>query len=98
VPIPRPEQYLETVVRRATVCPSRVDPRIWRARGPTELDLIDRLGLEIALNDSIESRAISGELETLERAWRDSEEVAAIADRLLIPSSVSEKLSRLRNQ
>ncbi|HUQ83713.1 MAG TPA: hypothetical protein VM076_21355 [Gemmatimonadaceae bacterium] len=44
------------------------------------LPLVDRLALEMAANEDTERRALDGELTELERAWRDAEEVAAIAD------------------
>lgn len=40
----------------------------------------ERLALEIAMNEDAERQAMQGELEALEAAWRDAEEVAAIAD------------------
>jgi len=44
------------------------------------LPLVDRLALEMAANEDTERRALEGELTELERAWRDAEEVATIAD------------------
>ena len=44
------------------------------------LPLVDRLALEMAANEDTERRALAGELLELERAWREAEEVAAIAD------------------
>lgn len=55
-----------------------------------------RLALEMAAHEERERRALEGELALLERAWRDAEEVAEIADRLLIPDAVTQALSRLR--
>ena len=46
------------------------------------LPLVDRLALEMAANEDTERRAMAGELLELERAWRDAEEIAAIADGL----------------
>lgn len=43
-----------------------------------------RLALEMALHEEQERRALEGELWMLERAWREAEEIAAIADRLLL--------------
>lgn len=42
----------------------------------------DRLALEMAAHEDDERRALAGELSALEAAWRDAEEVAAIADGL----------------
>ena len=44
-----------------------------------------KLGLEMALHEEDERRALEGELWRLERAWRDAEEIAGIADNLLLP-------------
>ena len=41
-----------------------------------------RLALEMALHEESERRAMEGELALLEAAWRQAEEIAAIADRL----------------
>jgi hypothetical protein len=46
------------------------------------LPAVDRLALEMAANEDIERRALAGELEALHAAWRDAEEIAAIADEL----------------
>ena len=40
------------------------------------------LALEMALHEEQERRALEGELSLLEAAWREAEEIAAIADRL----------------
>jgi hypothetical protein len=40
------------------------------------------LALEMALHEESERRALEGELTLLESAWREAEEIAAIADRL----------------
>jgi hypothetical protein len=45
-----------------------------------QLPVADRLALEMAANEDAEQRAMRGELEELEAAWRDAEEIAAIAD------------------
>ncbi len=47
-----------------------------------------RLGLEMAAQESAERRALEGELAELEREWRAAEEIAAIADDLLLPDRI----------
>jgi hypothetical protein len=47
-----------------------------------------RLAMEIAAHEDTERRAMEGELAELERSWREAEEIAAIADNLLLPPSV----------
>jgi len=54
------------------------------------------LALEMALHESDERRALEGELAELEQRWRDAEEIAAIADSLLLPESVTDRLHRAR--
>lgn len=64
--------------------------------GLFSLPTSERLALEMALHEEAERRAMEGELEELERAWRDAEEVAAIADNLLVPRSVDEEFRKLK--
>ncbi|MDE2654981.1 MAG: hypothetical protein OXI71_14340 [Gemmatimonadota bacterium] len=45
-----------------------------------------RLALEMALHEEQERRALEGELWILEQAWKEAEEIAAIADNLLVPA------------
>jgi hypothetical protein len=49
---------------------------------------VDRLALEMAANEDAERKALAGELEQLEEAWREAEEIAAIADHLLDDEAV----------
>ena len=60
-----------------------------------DLDYHLRLALEMALHDDIERVALQGELEALEQAWREAEEVAAIADSLLVPDHVEARYRTL---
>jgi hypothetical protein len=55
-----------------------------------------RLALEMALHEESERRALDGELGDLERAWREAEEIAGIADNLLVPESVQGSMEQLR--
>jgi hypothetical protein len=56
-----------------------------------------RLALEMALHEEAERRAMLGELEELERAWRDAEEIAFISDNLLVPESVDSTFKKLKD-
>jgi hypothetical protein len=56
-----------------------------------------RLAFEMALNEDAERRALEGELALLEAAWRDAEEIAHIADGLLLPSAVDDRLQTLKD-
>jgi hypothetical protein len=62
------------------------------AKLPVEI----RLALEMAAHEETERQAIEGELSRVVRAWRSAEEIAAIADELLIPPSVLERIRRYR--
>ena len=55
-----------------------------------------RLAMEMAAHEEAERRALEGELAELERAWQEAEEIAQIADNLLIPSSFDDWIRRLR--
>jgi hypothetical protein len=62
------------------------------------LDPVNRLALEMALHEDAERAALEGELGELERAWREAEEIAGIADNLLIPDGVTGALDKLRRK
>ena len=53
-----------------------------------------RLALEMALHEEEERRALEGELWRLERAWEEAEEIAAIADDLLLPDEVRNRVGQ----
>jgi hypothetical protein len=74
----------------------------WRAYGVgTVLTLIPaeiRLALEMASHEEAERRALEGELKQLEDAWREAEEIAGIADDLLLPEDLSNRLAELKGR
>jgi hypothetical protein len=57
-----------------------------------------RLALEMASHEDAERRALEGELHLLESAWREAEEIAAIADGLLLPTETDDRLVALKRQ
>jgi hypothetical protein len=57
-----------------------------------------RLAIEMATHEEAERRAMEGELETLEAAWRQADEIAGIADSLLIPAEVEEFVTSEKDQ
>jgi hypothetical protein len=57
-----------------------------------------RLALEMAAHEETEQRALEGELAKLEAAWREAEELAAIADGLLVPDSTKDFIREHRLQ
>lgn len=67
------------------------------APGPAfGLEKVSRLALEMALHEEQERRAMEGELAPLRRAWEEAEEIAAIADDLLLPASIGARLDQLK--
>jgi hypothetical protein len=100
-----PERYIEQLARRAEVVTQvRGRPHRFGRKGQLGktglygLTTVDRLGLEMALHEDAERRAMAGELALLEVAWRDAEEIAAIADDMFLPESVKTSLERMRNR
>ena len=63
-------------------------------RAPDEL----KLALEMASHEDLELQAAQGELRRLEDAWRQADEIARIADSLLLPESVRLKLTALHSK
>ena len=54
------------------------------------LPSVNRLALEMAANEDVERRALAGELDELREAWREAEEIAAIADDLFADDTLEE--------
>jgi hypothetical protein len=55
-----------------------------------------RLALEMAAHEDSERRALEGELALLEDAWRQAEEVAAIADDMFVSDETRARLATLK--
>ena len=58
----------------------------------------ERLAMEMAVHDESERLALQGELADLERAWRDAETIAKIADDMFTAPKVADDLSRMRTR
>jgi hypothetical protein len=56
------------------------------------------LALEMAVSEEQERAAMEGDLAQLEDAWREAEEVARIADDLLLPGEVVGRFERLKRR
>jgi hypothetical protein len=80
-------EFVHDVARRAGV-----------GRRLQDMPSAARLALEMASHEESERRAMQGELALLEAAWRQAEEIAKIADNLLVPESVDEFLDRNRSK
>ena len=72
--------FLSRVVDRPRTYGGGIHGEIHTMRKPA------RLALEMALHEEQERRALEGELRTLEQAWKEAEEIAAISDSLLLPA------------
>ena len=83
-----PSRFLADVANREPVGRLRHRGRIRSMSKPT------RLALEMSLHEEQERRALEGELWILEQAWREAEEIAAIADKLLLPAHADEFFER----
>ncbi len=87
-----PDAYLRDVVhnpiRRTKKAVSNKDATLGKLHTPT------KLALEMALHEEQERRALEGELKALELAWQAAEEIAGIADDLLLSEETRAFLSR----
>ena len=54
------------------------------------------LALEMLSHEESERRAMEGELQVLEEAWREAEEIAAISDNLFLPTEISTRLAKMK--
>ncbi len=102
-----PEGYLARLrtIAAGTRAPVRETESHWWGRdeipqtGLFALRPVDRLAIEMVAHEERERRALlDGELASLERAWREAEEIAAIADDLLVPQGLGARLAALRGR
>ena len=83
---------------------SRLSPRkIEQLTGPLPgtlggLGVDVRLAIEMATHEQAEREALEGELKELEARWREAEEIARIADSLLLPESVDSFIAGERSR
>ena len=97
-----PHRFIADSTERGSAATARERPTPRRGRkvrlaGPgwvRKMPKPTRLALEMALHEEQERRALEGELAHLEQAWREAEEIAAIADNLLLPEHTDEFLDR----
>ena len=81
------ERYLRRLAAEGRALGGERRPR---GGSPPSLGPTPRLALEMALHEEQERRALQGELAVLEAAWREAEEIAAIADRLALDPGATE--------
>ena len=88
----------------AAMATRRQPPPVWSKRSeaadvePFGISQERRLAFEMALHEEQERRALEGELKALEQSWREAEDIAKIADDLLLPDSAEEWLRKLREK
>ena len=56
------------------------------------------MAVEMAVNEENERHALESELEFLEEAWKDAEEIASISDRLVLPADLEARLTELKKK
>ena len=82
-----PDRYFGHVARRSTALGNLAIAHL-----PAEV----RLALEMSAHEESERRAMEGELATLREEWESAEEIAAIADDLLVSPAVRGWIARVR--
>ncbi len=88
-----PERFLDAVVKGDQFRDRRGVPGY-----VNKMPTATKLALEMALHEEQERRALAGELWRLERAWEEAEEIAGIADNLLLPEGTEDFLERNRDR
>jgi hypothetical protein len=86
----RSRELVATLVRSAQF------GRYGKTKPVAKMSGTTRLALEMALHEETERQAIEGELETLEAAWREAEEIASIADNMFMPDGIERKLREMK--
>src|SRR5689334_9350654 len=66
--------------------------------GVFAMSSVHRLALEMALHEEAERAAMEGELQALETAWREAEEIASISDSLLLPTTVDQVFEDIKRR
>ena len=89
-----PDPYLRSIARAPHRAPSRMAVHTMKEGMLGKLATPTRLALEMSLHEEQERRALEGELKALELAWKAAEEVAGIADDLLLSEETRAFLSR----
>jgi hypothetical protein len=74
--------------------PSRTGDAATLAGLPADM----RLAVEMAANEENERYALEGEIALLEMAWEEAEEIAAIADDLVVSPEIERRLEELRRE
>jgi hypothetical protein len=90
-----PDRYLANTLR-GIAAPGHAKRAVKKRSALQQLPKPAKLAVEMALHEEQERRALEGELAILEAAWREAEEIAGIADNLLVPSKDEEFIAQHR--
>ena len=85
-PSPSGSRCGSRIVRSGDMAAREANPRCRSTVCPS----VNRLALEMAANEDVERRALAGELDELREAWREAEEIAAIADEMFADDTLEE--------
>jgi hypothetical protein len=88
-----PAQYLHSVAAQCSHA-----SHIGRPGSLVGLPADVRLAIEMAANEENERFALEGEMWLLELAWEEAEEIAAIADNMLLSMEVQQRYDELRRR
>ena len=98
------EKDVQATVKEIGAAPSALEFFAYAAREMTpryENEVTNRrkggylmLGLEMVAHEEQERRALEGELHELEAMWREADEVAKIADKLLLPPAIADRFRK----
>jgi hypothetical protein len=91
-----PTELFKRVAREHEVRSARRFGNPNRRNALKRVPVATRLALEMASHEESERRALEGELHLLEDAWKEADEIAAIADDMFLPASMDEELERLK--
>ncbi|HKY98795.1 MAG TPA: hypothetical protein VJL35_13130 [Gemmatimonadaceae bacterium] len=86
-----PEKYFRKVLRFG-------EERGWHHTGIYAYPPTLKIAFEMLVHEETERAAIDGELAQLEADWKEAEEIAAIADDLLLPPVVSQLIDKFRGK
>lgn len=85
------QRFKDPVTGKRHAFGAPIDTLVWQG-------IAAGLAVEMAVNEENERIALEAELSVLEDAWKEAEEIAAIADGLALPHRVQDALSRLQRE
>jgi hypothetical protein len=92
-----PHALFNRFVVRRKIGYGKTAPRVGIRTSIIEMPAAARLALEMVSHEDAERRALEGELQVLEAAWKEAEEIAAIADDLLTSPAARQRLDAMKD-